>query len=278
MHFGLARFGSHVLQCGIFLLTFVSLSVRSGASETGFLSRDFKLAGQVFRYQVYRPPSNPYGTGIILYLHGAGGIGTDGIKQVQGGLAEELRARPQNFPYIIVFPQASERWVTADMERVAITALDRSIREFHADSSRQYLIGYSVGAAAAWRLAFEYPGRFAAVVPIAGYVESPTELFTSEESASDLKTHAYLHQPDVFAALAERIRSMNILIYHGTKDDIVPVVQSRSAFAALQAVGSHARFVELPSVDHHGIVKSALSDQALWEWLDAQRQSSAAAR
>ena len=278
MRFGLARFGSHRLQCAFFLFAFVSLCSRATASGADFLLRDFELAGQVFRYQVYRPSSNPHGTGIILYLHGAGGIGTDGVKQVHGGLAEELRAHPDKFPYVIVFPQASERWVTADMERVAMTALDRSIREFHTDDSRQYLIGYSVGAAAAWRLAFEYPARFAAVVPIAGYVESPTKLFTPEESASDLKTHGYLHQPDVFAALAERVRSMNILIYHGTNDDIVPILQSRSEFAALQATGSHARFVELPSVDHQGIVKLALSDQALWEWLGAQRQSSAVSR
>src|SRR5579859_4005247 len=57
--------------------------------QTGFLSRSLVVNGAEYRYAVYVPPG--YSTSVqwpvILALHGSGDFGSDGSKQLNGGLA-----------------------------------------------------------------------------------------------------------------------------------------------------------------------------------------------
>ena len=45
---------------------------------------------------------------VILYLHGAGERGTDGVLQTTVGLAPFVKARRDDFPYLVVFPQCED--------------------------------------------------------------------------------------------------------------------------------------------------------------------------
>ena len=237
-----------------------------------FVHREVSLGARRFRYAVYVPKRAPAGLPILLYLHGAGAIGADDSAQISKGLAAAIRSKPNCFPMIVVFPQASERWVTPRMERLALATLDRSVSEFRADTHRAYLMGYSVGGAGAWRLAYLHPNRFAALIAVAGTVRSAPGLFSAAELAADVRTHAYLQAHNPFAALATRLRRLPIRVYHGSEDHIVRPVESRSIVFALRSFSGNVGFTEFPGVDHEGVLPKALADGSLIPWLLAQRR------
>src|SRR5438034_3110676 len=88
-----------------FLMLGVAVSVQQ--VQTGFLDRSITLGGRSYHYQVYVPadyaakPSWP----AILFLHGAGERGTDGLLQTNVGLGPAIRQNPSRWPAIAVFPQ-----------------------------------------------------------------------------------------------------------------------------------------------------------------------------
>ena len=112
-----------------FLMLGVAVSVQQ--VQTGFLDRSITLGGRSYHYQVYVPadyaskPSWP----AILFLHGAGERGDDGLLQTNVGLAPAIRQNPARYPAIVVFPQVprDSQWVgtPADM---AVAALQHDAR------------------------------------------------------------------------------------------------------------------------------------------------------
>src|SRR5216117_1038734 len=107
--------------------------------QTGFLDRSITVGNRAYHYQVYVPadyaskPTWP----AILFLHGAGERGTDGLLQTNVGLGAAIRQNASRYPAIVVFPQVprDSQWVgtPADM---AVAALQQTMREFHVDASR----------------------------------------------------------------------------------------------------------------------------------------------
>src|SRR3954464_13941660 len=67
--------------------------------------------GHAAKYSLFVPhgydPNVP--TPVILFLHGAGEAGTDGVKPTTVSLGPAVRKREATFPFLVVFPQASER-------------------------------------------------------------------------------------------------------------------------------------------------------------------------
>src|SRR6266487_3121111 len=111
---------------------------------TGFLDRAVSVAGQKYRYVVY-VPANYASAGrwpVILFLHGAGERGGDGLIQTNVGLAPAIRQAPGRFPAIVVFPQVptDSQWVGAPAD-AALAALAQTMKEFHTDPARVYLTG-----------------------------------------------------------------------------------------------------------------------------------------
>src|SRR5258708_2345828 len=45
---------------------------------------------------------------VILFLHGAGERGNDGVLPTQVGLGPLVRLREANFPFVVVFPQCED--------------------------------------------------------------------------------------------------------------------------------------------------------------------------
>ncbi len=155
------------------LLLLVGVAASLQQVQTGFLDRSVTLAGHAYHYQVYVPadyatkPSWP----AILFLHGAGERGDDGLLQTNVGLAPAIRQNPSRYPAIVVFPQVprDSQWVGAPGD-MAVAALQQTMREFHVDRNRVYLTGLSMGGHGTWYVAYQHPELFAAVVPICGWV------------------------------------------------------------------------------------------------------------
>jgi len=249
------------------LLALHPLLLSSQAVQTGFLDRRVTIAGHSYGYQVFVPvaytPSRRWP--VILFLHGGGERGVDGLLQTQVGLGAAVRQNPARFPAIIVFPQAPpESLWTGVAGQAAIAALDRTTQELRTDPSRVYLTGMSIGGNGAWYLAYRYPSRFAALIPVCGWVTHFGEWtgyapVTPADSGSPLE------------ALARQLRHLPIWIVHGEVDPVVPVEQSRRAAAALKAAGAPVRYLELPGTAHDAW-DAAYGSPMLLTWLFSQRR------
>ena len=236
--------------------------------ETGFLDRYVTYNGSTYHYQVYIPatytPSMNWP--VILFLHGAGERGSDGLLQTASSLGAAIRRNPSRYPAIVVFPQAPSDsiWV-GTTAYFAIAALDTTLKEFKTDSNRIYLTGLSMGGNGTWYLAYRYPKKFAAVVPICGWV-TPFNAWSREYESVVPKD---IDNP--LQHLVRRLSTVPIWIAHGEEDDAVPVEKSREIAETLTRENPNSLYTELHGLGHvcwdaiYGSTKFAT-------WLFAQRK------
>ncbi len=253
-----------LILCSLALLLLGSTA--TAQQQTGFLDRTVPLGGKPVRYQVYVPFDY---TGkrewpVILFLHGAGERGTDGLRQTQVGLGSAVRLWADRFPAIIVMPQAPSesiwRGTVADM---SLAALDQATMEFRGDRSRTYVIGLSMGGYGAWTLALKQPTRFAAIVAVCGGVLPPGH-FTELDAG--------LKGKDPYAELAQRLGGTPAWLFHGAQDSLVPAEESRRIHRAFNQAGHSINYTEYPDVGHESW-DPAFADPMLWTWLFQQRRS-----
>ena len=235
--------------------------------ETGFLDRTVSVAGQTYRYQVYVPAN--YATQarwpVILFLHGAGERGADGLIQTNVGLAPAIRQNPARFPAIAIFPQvpSDSQWVGAPAD-AALAALAQTMKEFHTDPARVYLTGLSMGGHGTWYLAYRHPELFAAIVPLCGWVVD-MDRFRGSVPVVPAESGAAL------PALVRRLGKLPIWIFHGEVDGAVPVTGSREPAAALKGAGADVRYTEYLGMNHNVWDATYASDE-FTRWLFAQHR------
>ncbi len=266
---------------GIVALSILTLFGHTDAfADAEFLQRTLGMNGQEYRYQVYIPkgwsPTTPWP--VIVNLHPNGSQGSDGQKHMQqSSLAAEVRANPGRFPALVLFPQAREgtAWSTPLMQEMVLAQVTETVRDFSGDVDRIYLAGFSMGGGGVVRMASKWPGRFAALIDMAGRVSTgyrpgrPPELV--EE---DIRSHEFLQSPNPFEAAARLIRSLPIWVVHGDADKTVPVEESRQLVTALKSVGANVHYTEYPGGEHNPeLGRRAWADTTLVEWLLSQRRS-----
>lgn len=257
------------------LVAVLIVSPAGANAQTGFLDRAVNIDGHVYRYQVYVPVDySPTTTWpLVVSLHGNGRQGTDGIRQTGPGFGSFIRENGVPFPAVVVFPQAQPgtRWFYPAMEALVMAELGQAIREFHVDTTRLYLEGYSMGGTGGLRLAFQQPNTFAALIVIAGsIVDGPR--YPAAAIEIDRRAHSFLAASDPFDALAAGIKHLPIWVFHGDADTTVEVTQSRLLVAALKRAGAQVRYTEYAGVDHLGVPAKAFADSGLFVWLFAKHR------
>ena len=249
------------------LLLLLGIAASLQQTQTGFLDRSVTVGTRAYHYQVYVPadyaskPSWP----AILFLHGAGERGTDGLLQTNVGLGAAIRQNASRYPAIVVFPQLppDSQWVgtPADM---AVAALQQTMREFHVDASRVYLTGLSMGGHGTWYIAYRHAELFAAIVPICGWVrDSPMFRGSVPVVPGD--------SASVMTNLAQHLGKVPIWIFHGEVDQVVNVNGSREPAAALKAAGANVQYTELLGLNHNSWDAAYSSDEFV-RWLFAQQR------
>src|SRR2546428_10181309 len=215
--------------------------------ETGFLDRSITVGGRAYHYQVYVPADyqTKQSWPAILFLHGAGERGDDGLLQTNVGLGPAIRKNRCGYPAIMVFPQVprDSQWVGGPAE-MAVAALQQTMREFHVDPSRVYLTGLSMGGHGTWYIAYRHAELFAAIVPICGWVRDFPQFRGSQPVVPGDST-------SIMPNLVQRLGKVPIWIFHGEVDQVVNVNGSREPAAALKAAGADLRYTELLGLNHN---------------------------
>lgn len=188
---------------------------------------------------------------VILFLHGAGEIGTNNQSQISN--IDKMFEINGDFvsQAIVICPQSNEWW-NLDREMYgdrkgtlasAMNLLDEIQKNYSCDKNRIYVTGLSMGGYATWNLLEEYGDVFAAGIPICGGGNT--------YNASELK-------------------DIPIRIYHSTDDTTVPFSLSQNMYDAIvNAGGKKVKLVTLYSVGHNSW-DSAYSDRDTFSWLFAQ--------
>lgn len=179
---------------------------------------------------------------LVIFLHGSGERGND-IEKVKVHGIPRLIKEGKKFPFIVIAPQCPDgvRWNTG-----ALKALyDEVILKYRVDVDRVYLTGMSMGAFGAWDFAIQYPELFAALVPICGG-GNPKEVC----AVSNIPTW----------------------VYHGEKDDVVPLFKSADMVEALEACNGKVTFTTYPNANHDAWTETYASKQ-LYEWMLLQKRS-----
>ena len=271
MHRILRMLASCLIICGG--LASIPLHAASGTKEsyghppqeTGFLNRRFELRGVSYRYQVYVPEEwrrdDHKLWPIILFLHGRGERGAEGMWQTQVGLPQAIRDHPERWPFIVVMPQCSfdRFWTDRDMLAMAMSTLDREVDEFHGDPARTYLSGISMGGYGAWELIRQYPLRWSAVAIAAGGIFWSYEPERWQQAST---------LPGEYAQAAGHLP---IWLFHGAEDSVIAPRQDDLLFAALKSVGGHVRLWIYQGLKHDCWTR-AYDEPDLPRWLLAHRR------
>jgi acetyl esterase/lipase len=234
------------------------------AQETGFLNRKIELHGATYRFQVYLPEEwrrdDHKEWPVILFLHGRGERGSEGMWQTQIGLPQAVRDHPERWPFVIVMPQCSQAnyWTDPEILAMAMAALDQETAEFRGDPERTYLTGLSLGGYGAWELARLHPRRWAAVaIAASGIFWS----YAAErwQEASTL--------PEEYA---QALRRTPVWLFHGSDDNLVVPRQSELMFTAFKAAGGHIRLWIYQGLKHDCWTR-AYNEPDLPLWMLAHR-------
>lgn len=232
--------------------------------QTGFLDRSITIAGTTYPYQVYVPRNytSAHAWPAVLFLHGAGERGADGLLQTEVGIGPAIRRDPNRFPGLVVMPQAPEdtRWSAAPGD-AALAALDETAAAFVVDPKRIYLTGLSMGGHGSWYLGYHHAERFAALLVICGFVGDRPNRPTFVPSGDGTP----------YQRTAARLANVPTWIVHGEADPLVPVEESRAMAAALAAAGGEVHYTELPGIDHDSWT-AAYASESIVRWLFAQRR------
>ena len=224
-----------------------------------FVPRLFSHAGKHMPYRLFAPEgaSAEHPLPLVVWLHGASGVGTDNRAQIEAGgneFGSRLWVRPEiqaKYPAFVVAPQspASELWGNLGSAKVTtfgqlvIDLVDALAREFPIDRDRVYLLGQSRGGIGVWDLISKRPEVFAAAVPLCA-------------------------QGDPKRVVAAR--GVRVWVFHGAKDPM-PVANAREMVAALTAAGGVVRYTEYPDLGHE-IWTRAFGEPDLPAWLFAQKR------
>jgi len=253
---------SAVLALAVVAAACASSPAPSRASVcSGFVFSSLEFGGRSHPYALYVPRAYD-GTRawpLILFLHGKGECGRDGSRQLHVGLGPELLARPERWPFLVLFPQkpeADDEW--EQYEAALLAMLDEVADRYHVDQDRVLLTGLSQGGHGTWVLGARHPDRWAALVPICGYAGAPAGLPAVRSLSSRFEGSA--------AGLAPALSRLPIWAFHGDADETVPVAATLELVASTQRAGGSPKLTVFPGVGHNSW-DPAYRDPQLSEWM-----------
>ncbi len=178
---------------------------------------------------------------LLLFLHGAGERGNN-LELVKAHGPPKLIKKGKKFPFIVISPQCPQgSWWDA---HGLISLLDSVIATHAVDKTRIYLTGLSMGGFGTWELGGRYPDRFAAFAPICGRGRWP-----------------YARGYTPFLIMSKK----PVWVFHGAKDNVVPLQESQLMVDALKRRGGKPEFTIYPDANHDSWTET-YNNPKLYEW------------
>lgn len=181
---------------------------------------------------------------MVLTLHGASVEATNQAGAYRAKdwctIVAPTNRRPFGFDW--------EDWGRLD----AMEVLNLAQELFPFDPQRVYLTGHSMGGHGTWQVGAQFPGRFAAIGPSAGWVSFWS--YTGADSYDDPDAvEAILKRatsPSDTMALSDNYADHGVYILHGDADDNVPVGQARTMRERLGRFHTNFAYYERPGAGH----------------------------
>jgi len=179
---------------------------------------------------------------LILFLHGAGERGNN-LERVKVHGPPKIVEQRSDCPAIVVSPQCPLERIWSPTQLSLL--LDKCMKTLKVDPDRVYVTGLSMGGYGTWALCAREPDRFAAAVPICG--------------GADINQ-------------APRLIDLPIHVFHGGKDTVVSVENSRKMVAAIRAAGgTKVELTIYPDAGHDAWTKTYDNDDVA-DWLLSQKR------
>ena len=205
----------------------------SAAEETGFLQRVYRDARGEHKYVVYVPDGYTADRAwpVILFLHGAGERGNDGLRHTKVGLGPMI-SRWSRFPWIVVFPQAEDErgaiinvWAPESPDGArALKILAEVESSYNTDPQHRVLTGWSMGGRGTYMMAAAYPDMWKAAVPVSGWANTD---------------------------LAPKLANVPLWAFHGTADSIVAYPDDVAIIDAIREAGGKPLFTSIEGEGHY---------------------------
>ena len=233
---------------------------------TGFLNKQVEGSAGALPYVLYVPrgydPQQHWP--LIVFLHGAGERGNDGLVQSAVGLGAAIRKNPDRFPALVLMPQCpKDRYWDAAVLQGVEQAMAETRRDYAVDEKRIYLTGLSMGGYGTWTWGAEMHETFAALMPICGGGR-PEDM---GRLAGESKDGGFLP----FEDRVKRLAKLPIFAFHGADDQVVLPERTREMVEKVNAAGGSVRYQEFENTAHNSWDQAYGSEEAI-AWLFAQQR------
>lgn len=182
---------------------------------------------------------------LVVFLHGAGERGDDGVDQTTVGIGPAIQKNPERFPCLVLMPQCAsgDRWTSDTAMGHIDNAIAQALDAYTIDESRISLTGLSLGGYGSFAYGAENADRLSAIMPVCGSGET---------------------------SKAAKLATTPMRVFHGADDSVVPPQGSRDMVAAIRAAGGDIQYTEYPNTGHNSW-DQAYGDPEAIAWLLAQR-------
>ncbi|MCC8410460.1 prolyl oligopeptidase family serine peptidase [Mucilaginibacter sp. UR6-1] len=257
----------------LFILTVLTAAIGRAQDKTAFDKGLYAEKGDTLKYRILFPvqfdPNTKYP--LIIVLHGAGERGNNNEAQLAYGtnlfLSQEVR---QQYQAIVVYPQcpADSYWSNVDIQKdslsgkrkfyfqeakaeptKAMKALMGLTQELldkpYVNKKQVYIGGLSMGGMGTYEMLRRKTKVFAAAFAICG-----------GDNTLNAKIYA---------------KKVPLWIFHGAKDNVVPVDHSEVMVAAIREAGGDPRYTVYPKALHDSWTQ-AFAEPDLLPWLFSHKK------
>ncbi len=220
------------------------------AQESDFSKESYSRSGITLPYRkaVVNGDSGK-GTMLVIYLHGGSSKGDDNEKQIQEAAVQTiysyLKERERNAVMVVPQCPGDKSWI-GTMLGVLRYFIVSCADNYGVDISRIFILGGSMGGTGTWNMIANYPGLFAAAMPVAG---NPKGLDAQKAALTPVYT------------------------VMGTADKIMSIPTVESFTQEMDTFGAEYRFDTEEGWSHENTCEMSYTDARL-DWLFAHTRES----
>jgi acetyl esterase/lipase len=213
----------------ILLLFFLS-STSFALTVNDFEPHSNTLAGATMPWRLFKVANPVPGTKypIVIFLHGAGEMGTNNTSQITGQPAGPYCfARPNAqaiFPCYVIVPQMNTTWESASSQNLILSIIDSVKAHYSIDTTRIHITGNSMGGMGTYYASRTHYDVYASFLPVCGQNGQ--------------------------ASQAAQLALKPFWAWHGLADNTVPIANDRMMIDTIRAAGGHPNFTVYQGVGH----------------------------